>query len=87
MEDYVVKPADLLVTKTDGKTTANSPGPIVYTLTVSNVGIGLATGVTLVDTLGVNLSYSSSTCGTPSGSNPIPGTLRISLPAGATAAR
>ncbi len=62
VEDYVVKPADLLVTKTDGKTTATSPGTIQYTLTISNVGTGLATGVTLADTIGANLSYTSSTC-------------------------
>ncbi len=66
VEDYIIKPADLLITKTDGKTTATSPGTIVYTLTVSNVGTAPATGVTLADTINSPLSYTSSTCpGTP----------------------
>ncbi len=82
VEDYTLLPADLLVTKTDGKTTATSPGTIEYTLYISNIGIGTATGVTLADTIGPNLSYLSSTCGTPTGSYPTYTWTLADLPAG-----
>ncbi len=70
VEDYRIIPADLSVTKSDGLTTVAPGSTVVYTLVIKNNGAATATGVTLVDTLGSNLTYQSSTCGTPSGSNP-----------------
>jgi len=65
VEDYRIVPADLSVTKTDGATTVAPGSTIIYTLVVKNNGSSTATGVTLADTIGSNLTYQSSTCGTP----------------------
>jgi len=64
VEDYFIVPADLSVTKTDGKTTVAPGSTIEYTLTIQNHGLITATNVTLEDTLGDHLTYQSSTCGT-----------------------
>ena len=86
VEDYRIIPADLSVTKTDGKTDHRSRSDIVYTLTIKNNGSGTATGVTLVDTIGANLSYQSSTCGTRhrSAGRPTPGHLADLAPGAST---
>lgn len=85
VEDYRIIPADLSVTKTDGATTVAPGSTIVYTLVIKNNGAATATGVTLADTLGANLSYVGSTCGTPAGSYPTYSWTLADLPAGESA--
>jgi len=82
VEDYHIVPADLSITKSDGLTTVTPGSTLVYTLVVKNNGAATATGVTLEDTLGANLSYVGSTCGTPAGSYPTYSWTLADLPAG-----
>jgi uncharacterized repeat protein (TIGR01451 family) len=51
---------DIVITKTDGVTTAQPGDTLSYTLTISNTGNQDATGVSVVDTLPANVVYQSS---------------------------
>ena len=62
LDDDVNSPgADLSLTKTGSVSTANVGESIVYTLTVTNHGPLVATGVTVTDTLPIGLSFQSAT--------------------------
>lgn len=63
--------ADLTITKTGLET---PPGTVVYTITVTNEGPVDATGVSVTDTLPVELSYVSDDCG---GVNGVPWTWAV----------
>jgi uncharacterized repeat protein (TIGR01451 family) len=78
--------ADLLITKTDGVTTATPGGSVTYTITASNAGPSSATGATVADTFPASLTATwtcvgagGGTC-TASGSGNINDT--VNLPSG-----
>ncbi|WP_010466816.1 IPTL-CTERM sorting domain-containing protein [Acidovorax radicis] len=49
--DTIASQADLAITKTDGVTTANPGGSVIYTIIASNAGPSNAPGTTVADTL------------------------------------
>jgi uncharacterized repeat protein (TIGR01451 family) len=85
-------PADLSVSKTDGRVTAAPGDAIAYTVTISNAGPNPVTGVTVSDTVPVSLlsptwtcvPAGGASCGTPSGSGSI--SESVNLPVGGTVA-
>src|SRR5262249_46102557 len=60
--DTIVLPADIVVTKTDGQSTASPGQPITYTIVVSNVGPNAADGVAVTDTVPASLTSPAWTC-------------------------
>src|SRR4029077_6430253 len=70
--DTVNLVADLSITKTDGVTSVNAGGTATYTIVVSNAGPSGADGAIFTDPAVANLSVTSVTCGSPSGSAACP---------------
>jgi uncharacterized repeat protein (TIGR01451 family) len=60
--DTLTPQADLVVTKTDGVTTATPGGSVTYTITASNAGPSTATGSSVTDTFPASLTCSMWTC-------------------------
>jgi uncharacterized repeat protein (TIGR01451 family) len=60
--DTLTPQADLLITKTDGQTTAVAGSPITYTIVASNAGPGPATGATVGDTVPAAITGATWTC-------------------------
>jgi uncharacterized repeat protein (TIGR01451 family) len=77
---------DLMITKTDGVTTATAGGSVTYTITASNAGPDTANGATVADTFPASLTATWTCAGAaggtciPSGSGNINDT--VNLPAG-----
>ena len=57
--DTLVAAPDLMVTKTDGVTSAQPGQTLIYTLTISNAGNQTATGVTATDAIPANTAFTS----------------------------
>ena len=57
VQDLALKNADLLLIKSDGKTTTTAGETLVYTIVVTNTGSLAATGLVVTDTLTDTLSY------------------------------
>jgi len=87
----VTVPADLSITKTDGRASTGAGSPVTYTITVGNAGPGGANGATVTDNFPASLSgvtwscvaSAGSSCGAASGSGNINTT--VNLLAGGTA--
>ncbi|HMT08347.1 MAG TPA: Calx-beta domain-containing protein [Pyrinomonadaceae bacterium] len=90
-DEFVVIPtADLSISKTDGVTTANPGGGVVYTIVASNAGPDPVTGATVTDTFPAELTASwtcvgagGGTC-TAAGSGNINDTVNLPLGASVT---
>ena len=84
--DTVTAQADLVVTKTDGVTTATAGGPVTYTITASNPGPSDAPGATVADTFPASLTCTWTCVGAGGGTCTAAGAGNISdsvnLPAG-----
>jgi uncharacterized repeat protein (TIGR01451 family) len=78
--------ADLVITKTDGVSTATPGGSVTYTITVSNAGPDNASGATVADTFPAALTCTWTCVGAGGGTCTAAGTGNISdsvnLPAG-----
>ena len=61
--DSLATTPDLVVTKTDGVTTASPGDTLTYTVTISNAGAQDATGVIATDTLPANTTFVSASDG------------------------
>ena len=61
--DSLATTPDLVVTKTDGVTSASPGDTLTYTVTISNAGTQDATGVIVTDTLPANTSFVSASDG------------------------
>jgi LPXTG-site transpeptidase (sortase) family protein len=91
-ENVTLTYPDLTITKTDGQTTYVPGSPVVYTIVVSNVGNGDATGATVSDSIPSQITSWSWACtaqtGGASGCDPYSGNGNFSdvvnLPAGAS---
>ncbi|HOU15573.1 MAG TPA: PKD domain-containing protein [Anaerolineae bacterium] len=59
VQDLALKNADLVLTKTDSKTTTANGETLVYTIVVQNTGSLAANGVVINDTLSVGLTFIS----------------------------
>jgi uncharacterized repeat protein (TIGR01451 family) len=57
VQDLALKNADLLLIKSDGKTTTIAGDTLVYTIVVTNTGSLAAAGLMVTDTLSAGLSY------------------------------
>lgn len=62
-QDLAMGTADLLITKTDGKTTAQPGETLIYTISIVNQGSVAAAGIDIRDTLGSHLSFVSDDSG------------------------
>ncbi|WP_395682014.1 hypothetical protein, partial [Dokdonella sp.] len=85
--DTLSPSADLLITKSDGATTATPGSAITYTITASNAGPSNATGATVADTLPATISGATWTCiGAGGGTCPASGSgninATVNLPSG-----
>ena len=61
--DSLATTPDLVVTKTDGVTSASPGDTLIYTVTISNAGAQDASGVTVTDTLPANTTFVSASDG------------------------
>ena len=61
--DSLATTPDLVVTKTDGVTSASPGDTLIYTLTISNAGAQDASGVIVTDTLPANTTFVSASDG------------------------
>jgi len=84
--DTLAGSADLVVTKTDGVTTATPGGSVTYTITASNAGPSNATGATVADTFPASLTCTWTCVGAGGGTCTASGSGNVNdtanLPAG-----